>query len=86
MTFLSRSQQRSLKLAVMKNKDNKDMGTNNIIEFNQHKQTMDSQYMELVDYDELRKKYWSHICPGVGMVSQPDSVCQRCLQTKPKGE
>jgi len=70
-------------------KDNKNMDTSNVVIFNNGKQTpktMDSQYMELIDYEELRKKYWSHICPGIGMVSQPESICQRCLKTKPKGK
>lgn len=63
------------------------MNDSNVVKFpTQPKQTMDSQYMELIDYEELRKKYWSHICPGIGMVSQPESVCQRCLKTKPKGK
>ena len=73
-------------------KDNKDMDTaNNVVAFSNNKPkekqvTMDSQYKELIDYEELRKKYWSHICPGIGMVSQPETVCQRCLKTKPKGK
>ncbi len=70
-------------------KKDKDMDTSNVIIFNhkkQTRQTVDSRYMELIDYEELRKKYWSHICPGIGMVSQPESVCQRCLKTKPKGK
>ena len=72
-------------------KDDKNMDTTNVVIFNSDRpqkkqQTMDSQYKELIDYDELRKKYWSHICPGVGMVSQPEAVCQRCLKTKPKGK
>ena len=72
-------------------KDNKDMDTSNVVMFNndrqkQPQQTVDSRYMELIDYEELRKKYWSHICPGIGMVSQPETVCQRCLKTKPKGK
>jgi len=67
-------------------KKEKNMDTSNVVIFNDRrpKETMDSQYMELIDYEELRKKYWSHICPGIGMVSQPESVCQRCLKTKPE--
>ena len=72
-------------------KDDKDMDTSNVVIFNndhkkQTQQTIDSRYMELIDYEELRKKYWSHICPGIGMVSQPESVCQRCLKTKPENK
>jgi len=72
-------------------KKDKNMDTNNVVIFNngrpkQTQQTVDSRYMELIDYEELRKKYWSHICPGVGMVSQPESVCQRCLKVKPENK
>jgi len=67
------------------------MNTNNVVIFNkdrpkQTQQTVDSRYMELIDYEELRKKYWSHICPGIGMVSQPESFCQRCLKIKPESK
>lgn len=70
-------------------KDDKNMDNSNVVIFNndhlkEKQKTMDSKYMELIDYDELRKKYWSHMCPGIGMVSQPEAVCQRCLKTKPE--
>jgi len=76
-----------VKKKMIKKADN--VIAHNVVIFNSGRQkqtpkTMDSQYMELIDYEELRKKYWSHICPGIGMVSQPEAVCQRCLKTKPE--
>ena len=47
-------------------------------------QTMDTRYLQLIELVNLREKHWSHICIGVGMVTQKDAVCPRCLQTKPK--
>ncbi len=34
--------------------------------------------------ESQREKYWTHVCPGIGMISQSEAVCQRCLKTKPK--
>lgn len=33
-----------------------------------------------------REKYWTHVCPGIGMITQSEAVCQKCLKIKPKGK
>jgi len=53
---------------------------------NDHQKTMDDVYMKMASNPEHLKKYWSHVCPMVGLVGSMDSVCQRCLKTKPKGK
>lgn len=74
------------------NKDKKVMGTNIIILNNKHfrsnqtQKTLDDVYTSMVSKPEHLKKYWSHVCPRVGLVGLMDSVCPRCLKTKPKKE
>lgn len=69
-------------------KDKKDMDTNNILPFTgtQKPQTVDSVYKRMISSDEDLKKYWSHVCPNIGLVGLMDKVCPRCLKTKPKGK
>lgn len=72
-------------------KDDKDMDSNNVVPFRRTqkplaKETSDSFYKRLVSSDEDLKKYWSHVCPGVGLIGLMDAVCDRCLATKPKSK
>ena len=72
-------------------KGNKDMDTNNVVPFNRaqktpHKETQDSVYTRMISSDEDLKKYWSHVCPGIGLVGLMDTACDRCLATKPNKE
>ena len=56
-----------------------------ILEFKKpalHQQTMDSRYMELVRLEAIREKCWTHVCPGIGLIFQEETVCGRCGQRK----
>jgi hypothetical protein len=53
---------------------------NNVIPFN--KKITFNKDIKLIDLDEIRKKYWSHICPNVGIVFQSEPICSRCLKAK----
>ena len=73
----------------------KDKNMDNVIIFNNKHlrnkeqendiRNMDDVYMSMTSDPKDLQKVWSHDCPDLGKVVLMDSVCPRCLKTKPTG-